>query len=72
VTAEVLNRLPVLCADLVQTNGTSESIKGKRKEKKSVNIFISTLCEEALSISYCAVPGDWMSELNWKSLRTQW
>jgi hypothetical protein len=44
----------------------------KGKEKKSVDIFISAVCEEAVSISDRVAPGDWMSELNWKSLRTQW
>jgi hypothetical protein len=64
VTAEVLNQLPVLCADLVQTNRTSEGIKGE--EKKSVDIFISTVSEEAFSISDRAASGDLKSELNWK------
>jgi hypothetical protein len=60
--------LIVLCADLVQTNRTSESIKGKRKEKKRkvLDIIICIVCEKAVSISDRATPRDWMSELNWK------
>jgi len=35
-----VNPLTVLCADLVQTNRTSESIKGKRKEKCWIYLFL--------------------------------
>jgi hypothetical protein len=36
-----------------------------------LDIFISIVCEEAVSISDRAAPRDWMSELNWKGDRSK-